>query len=169
MERLRRACPALLLGVILLVGLGLRVWGLGWGLHDATVSRRPHPDEWVVYWVFHWFDTYPGLNPCPHQGTQCFFDWGGLYLYLAYGIHMLLRGVFHVFPWPAFGAHADPAFVHAVLAGRILSVLMSAGAILLGYGLGSALRGRAAGIVAAAIMLVARSGRPAIAAQADDD
>ena len=148
----RQVHPALPLAVIVLGGLALRLWGLTWGLHDATVSRRPHPDEWVVYWVFRWFDRYSEPNPCPTPQTQCFFDWGGLYLYLGYIARQVLDVVTLVIPLPSFGARADGEFIRAALAGRLLSVVMSTGTIVIGYLLGKALNGRAAGLIAAGII-----------------
>ncbi|MGH2443237.1 MAG: hypothetical protein ACRDFX_08745, partial [Chloroflexota bacterium] len=71
----------LLLGAILLLGLGLRLWGITWGLHNATITRRPHPDEWVVYYLSQWFQHNHNLNPCPRYPGQCFFDWGSVYPY----------------------------------------------------------------------------------------
>src|SRR5438309_7989701 len=97
MTALRKHRHLLLLFLVLGVGLTLRLWGLGWGLHNANVSRRPHPDEWVVYWALHWFDTNRNLNVCPRPGAvphrQCFYDWGGLFLYLAYGVKLLVSAI----------------------------------------------------------------------------
>src|SRR5438270_13358436 len=129
MAALVRRRPLLFLSAILLLGLGLRLWGIAWGLHNANVSRRPHPDEWVGYWVFRWFDAHQDLNPCPgpngspHQ--QCFYDWGGPYLYLAYAVKAVVTPILTLLPHGSFGTHADPVFVRAALSGRVASVLTS--------------------------------------------
>jgi len=114
-----------LLLAVLVLALGLRLYGIAWGLQDATVSSRPHPDEWTVYWLFRWFDTYHSASPCPVGGSQCFFDWGMVFPYLAYGLHLLTMPLFSLFASSAFGAHADMTFVRTVLAARLLSALVS--------------------------------------------
>ncbi|HZS93318.1 MAG TPA: glycosyltransferase family 39 protein [Chloroflexota bacterium] len=114
---------------IVLLALVFRLWGLGWGLYNATVSRRPHPDEWVVYWLDRWFSHNHNLNPCPHPGAhpaaQCFFDWGSVYPDLGYLVRQLTDPLLAIVPSTAFGHSADPAFVHAVIAGRVTSVIFS--------------------------------------------
>ncbi len=140
---IRLAC----LAVILALGLGLRAWGLTWGLWNATVERRPQPDEWVVYWLFRWFRQYHSLNPCPSaQHGQCFFDWGAIYPYLAYLVHAATLPVLqHV----QLGPRADPAFMEAVLAGRLTSVLASGATIIAVYLLARSAYGPVAGLLAA--------------------
>ena len=153
MALLRRHRGALLLAAVVMIGFGLRVWGLVWGLHDADVSRRAQPDEWVVYWVFRWFVRHQDLNPCPgtrqvlHQ--QCFYDWGGLYLCLSYGVKMALTPILSLIPAGLFGSHADHEYVRAVLAGRILSVAASTVTILVVYWAGVVMQGARLGIIAA--------------------
>lgn len=138
-----------LLFLILAAALVLRLWGLGWGLYDATVARRPHPDEWVVYWVFHWFGQYGNLSPCPNSSGACFFDWGGAYLYLSYAVHALFQPAFDLIPRASMGPAADPQFVEAVLAGRITSVLVSVATVYVTFRLGRAVTGKYTGLVAA--------------------
>lgn len=137
------------LAVILLGAAALRLWGLQWGLFNATVSRRPHPDEWVVYWVFHWFGQYRDLTPCPRPSGQCFFDWGALFLYLGYAVHGVLQPLLDQIPRSAMGARADPQFVQAALSGRITSALLSIGTVYLTFRLGRTISRPAVGLVAA--------------------
>jgi hypothetical protein len=146
----------LALGGIVLLGLGFRLWGITWGLQNADVSRRPHPDEWTIYWLFRWFDRTHNLNPCPHYPKQCFFDWGAGYPYLAYVLHFPLAPFFALLPAGAFGPHADPQFVHSILTGRIVSALASTATIYVAYRLATLAFGRPAGLFAA--LLVAISG-----------
>src|SRR5947209_1223101 len=81
---------SVILGAVVATGLGFRLWGINWGLYNATVDQRPHPDEWVLYWLFRWFDEHHNLNPCPSfSHGQCFFDWGAVYPYLAYLAHAI--------------------------------------------------------------------------------
>jgi hypothetical protein len=145
----------LLLGFILLLALVLRAWGFAWGLHDANVSRRPHPDEWAIYYLFRWFDGTRSLNPCPSRG-RCFFDWGSIYPYLAYGLHVLTLSFSGLIPTEAFGRHADMAFVRTVIVGRALSVLLSSLTVVIAYRLAAICFGIGAGLLAA--LLVALSG-----------
>jgi hypothetical protein len=146
----------LALGAILVIGLGYRCWGLAWGLYDADISRRPHPDEWVVYWLFQWFDQTRSLNPCPRPQTHCYFDWGSVYLYLAYSVHYITTPLLQNVPAGLLGNRADPTFVRSVLAGRMTSVVTSTLTILVVYRTGVLAYGVAAGLVAA--LLVALSG-----------
>lgn len=138
--------------LILAAALVFRLWGIGWGLYDSTVSRRPHPDEWVVYWVFHWFGQYNDLSPCPRAGSRCFFDWGALFLYIAYGVHALLQPFLDLIPRSVIGPAADKQFVQAALAGRATSVLLSVGTVYLTFRLGRAVSGKYVGLVAAAFV-----------------
>jgi len=145
----------LLLGLIVLLALLLRSWGIAWGLHDSNVSRRAHPDEWAIYYLFQWFDGTRSLNPCPSQG-QCFFDWGSVFPYLAYGLHFLALPLFGLIPAGAFGHHADINFVRIVLTGRVLSVLLSILTVMMSYRLAAVCFGPGAGLLAA--LFVALSG-----------
>lgn len=145
-----RAVRAFPLVSVLALGFALRVWGLTWGLWNARVEQRPQPDEWVVYWLFRWFGQNHNLNPCPDAAHgQCFFDWGAVYPYLAYLVHGLsswaMQGVY-------LGPHADPAFVQAVLAGRITSAAVSTATIVAVYLLGRLAQGHWVGVLAALIV-----------------
>ncbi len=144
----------LLLLLILAAALAFRLWGIGWGLYDSTVSRRPHPDEWVVYWVFHWFGQYGSLSPCPRSGSQCFFDWGALFLYLAYGMHALLQPFLDLIPRSLMGPGADRQFVEAALSGRLTSVVLSVATVYMTFRLGLAVSGKYVGLVSAAFVAI---------------
>lgn len=156
MERSRTDRVRLLaLGTIVLAAFAFRLWGITWGLHNANVSRRPHPDEWVLYWVFQWFDAHHSLNPCAHGTTGCFFDWGSVYLYLAYAVHAL-TGPALMPILGQLGPNADARFVSAVLAGRLASALASTVTVPVVYRLAARAYEPNAGLVAA--LLVAFSG-----------
>lgn len=144
------------LAAIVILGFALRAWGFTWGLYDADISRRPHPDEWTAYWLFHWFGADGNLNPCPHAPTSCFFDWGMAFPYAAYGVHTLAHPLLTSLPIHVFGPQAQTSFVYPVLAGRATSLLLSTLTILVAYKLAEVSYGRAAGLVAAS--LVALSG-----------
>ncbi len=125
-----------LAGVVSL-GFVLRAWGLTWGLYDSNVSRRPHPDEWPVYWLFHWFGSNHNLDPCPHSKSTCFFDWGMAYPYAAYAVRFLMTPFTALVPAGTFGRQADMEFVWAVIAGRTTSLILSTLTILIVYKLAS--------------------------------
>lgn len=139
---------------IVLVGLGFRCWGLTWGLHNADVSRRPHPDEWPVYWLFRWFGSTHSLNPCPTPGSRCFFDWGTVFPYIAYAVHFLVSPVLGLIPASAFGRQADLTFVRFVLAGRITTAVLSTATIVVVYQLARRAFGGRAGLAAALVMAI---------------
>jgi hypothetical protein len=148
-----------LLGAIVLVALALRLWGIGWGLHDATISRRPHPDEWTIYYLSQWFSAGHNLNPCPHPrsgpGGQCFFDWGMAFPYVAYLVHQLLSPLQSLLPAHLFGRQAQDQFVYIVLAGRLVSAAASTATVLVAYRLARVAFGPAAALLAG--LLVALS------------
>lgn len=146
--------PNLFLAAILLVALIFRFWGIAWGLHDADISRRPHPDEWPIYWLFQWFSTNRSLNPCP-SGTQCFFDWGGVFPYLAYAFHFLASPFVSLISRHSFGSQADLTFVRPILETRILSAALSTLTVLVVYRMGLRAYGIGAGLIAALIMALA--------------
>ncbi len=136
---------------IVILGFVLRAWGLTWGLYDSNVSRRPHPDEWPVYWLFRWFGTNRDLDPCPHAHTACFFDWGMAYPYLAYGVRFLMTPFTALIPAGTFGPQADMGFVWSVLAGRTTSLVLSTVTILAVYKLAAEGFNPESGLVAALV------------------
>jgi Dolichyl-phosphate-mannose-protein mannosyltransferase len=149
----------ILLSAAILTASGYRLWGIAWGLQDADVSRRPHPDEWAIYWLWNWFDHYRSLSPCPNAAAkECFFDWGTVYIYLSYGWHFLLAWPMAHLPPIAFGERADPVFVKVVLAGRLFSALASIVTVLVVYLIGRQAYGSGAGVAAA--WAIALSGLP---------
>jgi hypothetical protein len=141
----------LALAGIVALGFGLRAWGLTWGLYDSNVSRRPHPDEWPVFWLFQWFGSNHNLDPCPHSQTACFFDWGMAYPYLAYGVRFLITPFTALVPAGTFGPQADMGFVWAVIAGRTTSLILSTATIVVVYHLASQAFDKESGLVAALV------------------
>jgi hypothetical protein len=151
MRALQRVPRAhLLVAGIVGLAVAFRSWGLAWGLDNASISRRPHPDEWPVYWLFRWFDAGHSLNPCP-ASTRCFFDWGSVYPSLAYGLHFLL-GPLWTSITPDWGRTPQLFFIHAALTGRLVSVAASALTVIVVYRLGSYAYGQLAGVVGALVL-----------------
>ena len=140
------------LAAILAIGLVLRFWGITWGLYDANVSTRPHPDEWTVYWLFQWFNQTHSPGPCPSSG-QCFFDWGMVFPYFTYVLHLAIVPIIGWLPF-SFGPRADPQFIHTVLSSRVVEALVSTATVALVFDLGRRAYSTAAGLVAALLLAV---------------
>lgn len=137
------------------MAFALRLWGIAWGLRDANVSVRPHPDEWTVYWLLQWFQRYGSPSPCPNPGRQCFFDWGMAFPYLAWAARSVLSpalGVLHAADW---GRLADMAFIRTVLAARLLSAAVSTATVYVVYRIGLRAYGTVAGLAGAAVAAIA--------------
>jgi 4-amino-4-deoxy-L-arabinose transferase-like glycosyltransferase len=132
---------------ILLAGLILRVWGIGFGL--------PHPmarpdEEFIVSVALRFFSG--DLNP--H-----FFEWPSLYFYV---VHAALR-VAHAASRLtggspdaaafAAGITRDPGWVHLLL--RAMSVAAAMGTLIAVHGLSRRLFGRRTAVVAVALLAVA--------------
>jgi hypothetical protein len=135
--------------VILALALGFRLWGIAWGLHDANVSVRPHPDEWTVFYLVTWFNHYHSASPCPRTGSQCFFDWGMAFPYLSYLAHVVSLPFAALISRSSFGAQTQLPFVHIVLPARILSAVLSTATVYVVYRAGLRAYGSVAGLAAA--------------------
>ena len=134
------------LAVLLAVGLGLRLWGLDYGL-PLTMAR---PDEEVVLLRLLTFDSG---DPNPHWFM---YPTLSLYLTFAWLKAMLLAGhVTGVWAGPtdlAALAKADPRALF--LTARLLCALVGVVTIAATYRLGRLLGGRGAGLVAALLLTV---------------
>jgi hypothetical protein len=134
------------LAVLLAVGLGLRLWGLDYGLPLAMAR----PDEEVVVVRLLGFD---GGDPNPH-----WFMYPTLSLYMTFGwLKAMLFGghVTGVWSGPtdlATLAKMDPRALY--LTARLLCALVGVATIALTYRLGRLLGGRGAGLVAALLLTV---------------
>jgi len=145
--RLRPSGHAFLLLIVLLVALGVRLWGIGFGLpHPMT-----RPDEEFLLGVASRFFAND-LNP--H-----FFEWPSLYFYL---VHAALRGAYLI--GHISGAYSDarmfaaavardPAWAHLML--RLMSVTAAMGTIVIVYRSARRLFNRDIGLAAAAFLALA--------------
>ncbi len=136
-----RSRAGLALAVLLTAGLGLRAWGLDYGLPLASAR----PDEEVLIQKILGFDAG---DPNPH-----WFVYPTLPLYLLYG---WVKGIFvagHALGlWTgptdlATLARSEPAALY--LAARTLSVAFGTATIWVAYALGRAAAGSGAGLIAA--------------------
>ena len=124
---------------ILLLALGLRLWGIGWGLPNATRLFSYHPDESLVA------GASLTINPFTFQFDPGFYNYGSLGLFLnSVAIH---GGEFVglVPPGPAPGVPSATALLIA----RLMTAFLGVGTCGFLFGAGRRLYGPAAGIAAA--------------------
>ena len=128
---------AWLLAAILLLGLGLRLWGLSFGLPN-TLCR---PDESTLV---HRALAIGAGDPNPH-----FFNYPSLHFYLLTGLYGAYYIVGNFAGAAAFENQflTDPAPFY--LLGRVTGALLGVASVWLLYGIGCRLGGRAAGMASA--------------------
>jgi hypothetical protein len=146
--RVRVARTAVALVSILALALGLRVWGLRFGL-----PYFEHPDEWAVA-----DEALRMLRTGEY--TPFSYTYPTLYVYMQVGV-----ATFH-FLWGAgAGLYRTPADIDPVrfyVWARALTALLGTGAVALTFLAGRSLYGRTAGLLAAALIAV----MPAVAGDA---
>jgi 4-amino-4-deoxy-L-arabinose transferase-like glycosyltransferase len=139
-DLVRRLVPVLLLGTVLFVSLGLRVWGSDFGLPAYT---RYHPDEhalvdraaqilWTGDWNLHRFN-YPPL--------YAYLQAGAYSLYFLYGVTQDL--------WRYVPGFVVPNYYHV---GRLLTASFGTLTVLVVYLIGRQLRDRRTGLLAAVLL-----------------
>ncbi len=147
--------------LILLLGLGLRLWGLGWSLPNAQHPLATyHPDELVNFAATQNVDLGHG-----QLDTQ-FYNYGAFYFYLANFAQTFGRGYGLVpttsappaeSPLPPLEmmARQAPERAGLFLAGRAMTALLGAATIPLLFALGTRLFGRQTGLGGALLYAVA--------------
>ena len=142
----RNILVAVTLGLILLLALGLRFYGLDW---DRGFPYTPHPDERAILakigeLSFPSLDNLGELLDADVSGwNPRWFPYGSFPLYLLKGV----QGLSSVWPW---GELHDLR-----IAGRTISALADVGAVALLYFLGARLYGRREALLASALMALA--------------
>jgi 4-amino-4-deoxy-L-arabinose transferase-like glycosyltransferase len=145
--------------LIVLLGLALRLWGIGWSLPNAQHPLATyHPDELVNLQATQAIDI-------PHgQFDTHFYNYGTFYFYLASFAQTFGRGYGLVPATPAPSAdlsHVEqmtrlaPEMAGLYLAGRITTALLGTATIALLFALGTRLYGRKTGFLAAMMYAVA--------------
>lgn len=135
-----RVLSSLLLVFILLVSLGLRVWGSGFGLPAYT---RYHPDEHAlveraatILWTGDW-----KLERFNYPPSYAYLQAGMYALYYLYGVTQGL--------WRYVPEFALPNYYQV---GRLLTAVFGSLTVLIVYLVGREMRGKRAGLLAAALI-----------------
>jgi hypothetical protein len=142
-----RRPAALVLGVLVLLGLALRFWGLTFGL--PLVYARP--DELLLIGVVVGF--FRG-DPNPH-----FFEYPTLYLYVLAGVYWLVYARTRLAGWvhdsAGFAAYFKVNFIPFFLAARAAAAGLGGATVALVHAVAAPLFGTSAGLLAALFMAVA--------------
>ena len=129
------------LACILALAIALRVIGLRWGLPNELHSYSYHPDEFLTVGAS---AKMAGLVDGHRTINPGLYNYPSLYLYLT-SLAMMVAG--------GYGWLGSTANVY--LAARVVTVLMSVGAVGATYWAGRVLFGNAAGLLAALIIAIA--------------
>jgi 4-amino-4-deoxy-L-arabinose transferase-like glycosyltransferase len=139
-------------GVVLVLALALRLWGITWALPNQDRYFTYHPDEGVNL-VSGVIDPTTGTAR-PHLDLR-FYNYGSLYFYLWQGAVAANR---------AYGAISLPDIDHPsgspasiasmILMGRCVTVLFGVLTVWALFGLGNRLFGRSTGLLAAFIWAI---------------
>lgn len=157
--RLRISAGAGVVAAITLLGLALRLWGIGWSLPDA---RHPiatyHPDELINLQAAEAVDLGHG------KFDIGFYNYGAFYFYLANLAQTVAQGYGAVPAVPNTDSAAPPAAQLIASAprqaalfeiGRVLTALMGAATIPVVYLLGRRLFAHRCGVLAATLYAIA--------------
>lgn len=157
MRRLDRK-DILLVGVLFVLGLTLRLGGIGWGLPD---KRHPlasyHPDEMINLNASMQADLLRGKLDIG------FYNYGTLYFYVVSVAHSFGRGYGLIPSTPSSPPPASeiegfqrqhPEIHSLLLTGRVVTALFGAFTIPVLYALGFRLRGRLTGAICAGLFAI---------------
>ncbi len=144
----RRRITLLTLGLVALA-LGLRLYGLGWGLPAVYEEAYPFKKSWQMWG---WGPTHK-FDPNPH-----FFNYPTLFFYVQFLGQALLLAILRL----AGEVHSilDYRVLYALdktpfyLLGRGISALFGAATVLITFGLGRRVAGTAAGVAAAVLVAI---------------
>ena len=147
--------------LLVLLGLVLRLWGIGWSLPNARHPRATyHPDERVNLIATQSVDIAHG------QFDTNFYNYGAFYFYLANFAQTFGRGYGLIPVTPPLPADTPlspaerltrqaPENAGLILAGRLATALLGAATIPLIFALGARLYGRRTGFAAALLYAIA--------------
>jgi len=133
---------------VIILAVGLRIWGIRWGLPTSLHYFSYHPDETITLFAATEVNLLEGrLDPG-------FYNYGSLYIYLV-NIAVLLASSYGLINLPSgdiFSAIGE--FAKMYMAGRAVAVLLGIITVYLVYLLGKRAYGRGAGFLAALFMAV---------------
>ncbi|HET6381758.1 MAG TPA: glycosyltransferase family 39 protein [Armatimonadota bacterium] len=142
----RRA--ALLCALLIIIAIGLDLWGIMWGLPDARHLRSYHPDEWTL------IEAAERINPLAGVISPHFFNYGSFYIYLLWAVYAVGQALGLLNAHPSNSVY-DPANQAALyLTARCVTVLFSVGTVVLTWRLGTRLFGRTAGWIGGFLLAV---------------
>jgi hypothetical protein len=153
---MRLAPPAVVrtavgLAALFLLAVGVRAWGLDWGVPGPARYYPYHPDEAVL------LQAVCAVNPLWGDFTPGFYNYGSLYIFLCrlgYDFTGALAGWGAVPRMPPFSAWMED-FGRLLLVGRWISVLLGAATVPVVWALGRRLFGDRAAWWGAAFLALA--------------
>ena len=143
-----RRLAVLAITAVLALAVGLRVWGIGWGLPTALHYFSYHPDETMVLFAA------TNVNFLEGQLDPGFYNYGSLYIYLV-SISILLGSISGLVNLTSGDALLDVGeMAKLYMGGRIVALLLGIATVCLVYTLGKRAYGRGVGLLAALFMAV---------------
>ena len=140
--------------VVLAVALGLRLWGIGWGLSSSRHYFSYHPDENAV--LFYAMNGN-GINIFSGKLLPGFYNYGSLQLYLinfTNSVVYLLGGVAKIVPTAIDFPREYDSWGRMLLVGRLIAASMGVWTVGLTYAIGRRLWNERAGLIAALLLAV---------------
>ncbi len=135
--------------IVTAIALGLRLWGIEWGLPNTLHYFSYHTDETVVLEVSR---TSPGgLNLFAGQILPHFYDYPSLQFYL---VNIVLSVTNAYLPSPHPGGSPVQLLYTGYLVGRLLTVLMGTGTVWALWAFGRRVYGEAAGLLGALLLAI---------------
>jgi hypothetical protein len=160
-RRSNRAVHLGLLSLIMMLGISLRFWGIGWSLPDQRHPQSTyHPDELVNYEATQYVNVLAG------KFDIGYYNYGTFYFYLVDVAQMIGHSYGAIPSTPARSADSSPLppIEEAIrklpetrgvyLAGRVVSAVMGVLTIPVLFALGRRLYGEAAGLISALVYAV---------------
>ena len=134
------------LPAIILLAVGLRVWGIGWGLPTAAHYFSYHPDENTILLSAMRVNLFAG------QLDPNYYNYGSLFMFMV-SIAAVLGSFFGLIRLPSEDVFSKIGeFAKLYMAGRMIAVVLGVLTVYLVYLLGKRAYGRKAGIMAALFM-----------------
>jgi len=146
---MKKALVCLAVIGIIILAIGLRIWGIGWGLPTASHYYSYHPDENVVLGASRNIDLFNG------QFDPKFYNYGSLYIYIV-NIAVVTGAVSgYINLDTKDSASVIAGLSHMYLAGRLAALLLGVLTVYLVFLLGRRASGdRRVGLLAALLFAI---------------